>query len=82
MVYILLIVLTRNIYYLMMIRNDKISNALCGGEISETNEECHSEMTMLLLIDSVSGWLVEIYCAYVLYVYSNQPIDENDDDYD
>ena len=67
--YLFLIVLIRNFYFLAMILHDQFSNAICGGELSESNEECHSETNMLLLIISVCGWLIEIFFACVIKVF-------------
>ena len=80
--YIILIVLVRNIYYLMLILQDKVPNAICEDVLEEANDECLSKWTTLLLVDSVGGWIAEAYCAFVLLRHSKQPIDDNDDDYD
>ena len=76
--YILLIVLGRNIYYLLMIENDRLPTAICTirGQDAGHGSECHTEATGLLLFDSVSGWLCEVYFAIVLFRYSQQPIED------
>ena len=70
MAYFFLIVFVRNIYFLAMILEDKFSNAICGGKVSESNQECFSETKMLLLILSVCGWLVEFFFACMIFGFS------------
>ena len=65
--------------------NGKAVDLMCytqAASLSEAElEECMDVMPKLLLFDSLSGWFLESYFAYVLFTYMNDPI-EDDDDYE
>merc|ERR1712113_834500 len=88
-IYIVLIVLLRNIYYIWNVLNGKAVELFCQTQENSVTgaqlADCETDGKKLLLVDSISGWFIELYFAYVLYTYMNEPIeaaDESDDDYD
>ena len=81
--YIVLIVLLRNIYYFWNIQNGKATELFCQIQESTLDEtaiaDCDVEGKKLLFVDAISGWVLEIYFAYVLYTYMNEPIEDGHD---
>ena len=75
--WIVLIVLALHIYYLVIVLNGSMADAMCKEEDvfnrieGSTNlEECKAEKKNWLLVDATITWVLDIYFAYAIMKWS------------
>ena len=57
---------------------DLMCNTQAASLSTEEMDDCQANMPKLLLFDSLTGFAIELYFAYVLYRYSQEPIEDDD----